>query len=268
VVRDRQLRATLWAEVPPPASTPPPQPGAPGAAPSRRAGAVHDLLDEVDVAIVVSRQEPWQLAALQAALAADLSRGWSGGVLVLLDGAAPATVRAARATLGDHHALARRTVLTAPRRLGTAAAADLLLDEATGEYVALLDAATRPAPGTLRRLTLALEDDHDALWAAPAAPGVAVLRRRAALDLGGFDPTLRGSAAVADLARRAAVDGRRLLTVAGAATHRDLPPGTGPARRPRFAPARRTAQRRPWSGDALARWLPRARRAIRRDDLA
>jgi GT2 family glycosyltransferase len=240
-------------------------------APSRRAGAVHDLLDEVDVAVVVARQAPWQLAALHAALAADLSAGWCGGALVFVDAGVPQTARAARETLGDHHRLARRTLLHAPRRLGTAAAADLLLDEATGEYAALLDAATRPAPGTLRRLTDALERDHDALWAAPPTPGVAVLRRRAFLDLGGFDPELRGAAAVQDLARRATVEGWNLLTAADAAAHRDGRPHTESRRR--FATAHRStrpsaAQGRPWSGTALAQWLPRARRGVRREDLA
>jgi len=238
-----------------------------GPAPSRRAGAAYDLLDLVDVAVVVTRQAAWQLAALQAALAADLSRGWCGGALVLVDAAPPATARAARATLADHHALARRTVLTAPRRLGTAGAADVLLDEATGEYVALLDAATRPAPGALRRLADALERDREALWAAPATPGVAVLHRRAFLALGGFDPRLRGAAAVQDLARRATVAGRRLLTVAEAAAHRDGRTG-GAARRPWRGRAGAATGHPSWSGDALARWLPDARRAIRRDDLA
>jgi hypothetical protein len=240
--------------------------------PSRRPGAAHDLLDELDVAVVVSRQAPWQLAALHAALAADLSPGWRGGALVFVDGAAAPLARAARDTLGDHHRLARRTLLLAPRRLGTAAAADLALDEATGEYVALLDAATCPAPGTLRRLTVALERDHDALWAAPPAPGIAVLRRRGFLDLGGFDPELRGAAAVQDLERRATIEGWHLLCIADAAAHRDGRGrhGGGASRRPRLAAGNRAslAQRRPWSGNALARWLPRARRAVRREDLA
>src|SRR5690348_4322478 len=122
---------------PPPSPAPPPSPFSPpprtqAMAASRRPGAAHDLLDELDVAVIVARQEPWQLAALQAALAVDLSRGWCGGALVFVDGASPATARAARATLADHHALARRTILTAPRRLGTAAGANLALAEATG----------------------------------------------------------------------------------------------------------------------------------------
>jgi glycosyltransferase involved in cell wall biosynthesis len=228
---------------------------------------VHDLLDAVDVAIVVSRQAPWQLAALQAALAADLSREWSGGALVVDDAAPASTTRAARATLADHHPRARRTILTTPRRLGTAAAANLALDEATGAYVALVDAATRPAPGTLRRLTEALEADHDALWAATTTPGLAVIRRRGFLDLGGFDPELRGGDAVRDLARRATIHGWRLLTVADACAHRDGRPAGGAQRRPRWARAT-PPQRRPWSGNALALWLPRARRGVRRDDLA
>lgn len=235
---------------------------------SRRAGAVHDLLDAVDVAVLVSRQAPWQLAALQAALSADLSRGWSGGALVVDDAAPATTARAARATLGDHHPVARRTVLTLPRRLGRSAAANLALDEATGEYVALLDAATRPAPGTLRRLTEALEADHDALWAATPTPGFAVLRRRGFLDLGGFDPELRGGAAVRDLARRATIEGWRLLTVVDAAAHRDGRPDGGAARRFRRVDGGAAARRRPWSGNALALWLPRARRGVRREDLA
>jgi GT2 family glycosyltransferase len=231
--------------------------------PSRRAGAAHDLLDAVDVAIVVSRQAPWQLAALQTALQTDLSRAWAGGALVVDDAAPASTRRAARATLADHHPVARRTILTLPRRLGTAAAANLAIGEATGAYVALLDAATRPAPGTLRRLTVALEADHDALWAATTTPGFAVIRRVGFLDLGGFDPALRGGAAVADLARRATIDGWRLLTVTDARAHRD---GGGRSRRLRRTAS--AAQRRPWSGAALALWLPRARRGVRRDDLA
>lgn len=250
----------------------PPQPAAPTAdaprfASSRAPGAVHDLLDEVDVAIVVARQQPWQLAALQAALAADLSRGWHGGALVFLDGAPHQTARAARTTLADHHPLARRTILTAPRRIGTGAAANLALDEATGEYVALLDAATRPEPGTLKALTSCLERDHDALWAAPVTPGVAVMRRRGFLDLGGFDPELRGSEAVHDLARRASIEGWNLLTVTNAHAHRDHRSRIGRAtRRPRVGT--RHELRRPWSGNALQRWLPRARLAVRRDDLS
>lgn len=233
---------------------------------SRRAGADHDLLDLLDVAVVVSRQAPWQLAALHAALAADLSREWSGGVLVVDDAAAAATMRAARATLADHHLRARRTVLTLPRRLGTAAAADLAMDEATGVHVALIDAATRPDPGTLRALTEALEADHDALWAAPPTAGLAVFRRRGFLDLGGFDPELRGGAAVADLARRATIEGWRLLTVLDAGAHRDGRTDHGASRRfrPRGAAA---PHQRPWSGNALALWLPRVRRSVVREDL-
>jgi hypothetical protein len=235
---------------------------------SRRPGAVHDLLDEVDVALVVARQPPWQFATLQAALTADLSPEWCGGVYVVDDGAAPASAQAARTTLADHHPLARRTILTLPRRLGTAGAANLAFAEATGEYVALLDAATRPAPGTLRRLTVALEADHDALWAATTTPGCAVLRRRGFLDLGGFDPDLRGAIAVGELARRARIEGWNLLSVEDAHADRDARPLTGRPR-PRWASRpSAAAQARPWSGGALALWLPRARRTARRDDLA
>lgn len=252
----------------------PPQPSAPAGDPaqmaqSRRAGAVHDLLDVVDVAIVVSRQEPWQLAALQAALAADLTSGWHGGAFVFVDAAPVQTARAARATLRDHHRLARRTILTAPRRIGNGAAANLALDEATGEYVALIDAATRPAPGALKALTSCLERDHDALWAAPQTPGIAILRRHGFLDLGGFDPALRGSDALRDLARRASIEGWNLLTVTNARAHRDHRARVGRAtRRPRalFGPTR-SELKRPWSGNALRTWLPRARLAIHRDDL-
>lgn len=244
-----------------------PQPHlATGLRPSRRAGAAHDLLDVLDVAVVVSRQAQWQLAALQSALAADLSREWCGGVVVVDDGASASAGRAARATLADHHPRARRTILTLPRRLGTAAAADLALAEATGLYVALIDAATRPSPGTLRALTEALEADHDALWAATPTAGLAVMRRLAFLDLGGFDPELRGGAAVRDLARRATIEGWRLLVVPGAHAHRDRRPDHGATRR--FRRPAEPPHRRPWSGNALALWLPRARRAAVRDDLA
>ena len=228
-----------------------------------------ELLDELDVAVLVGSQPPWQLAALQAALAADLGPGWRGGALVLDDAAPPATARAAREALAAHHPLARRTLLRLPRRRGTAAAANLALDELTGEYVALLQAGTRPAPGTLALLTGALHEDPAALWASPPVAGLAVVRRAAVLALGGFDPHLRGADAIADCAARAAADGWRVLVLAEAAVHRDAAPAAPGAgtQRLRGGVGRRRAARRPWSAAALAAWLPAARRAATRVDL-
>jgi hypothetical protein len=154
-------------------------------------------------------------------------------------------------------------VLTLPRRTGTAGSADLALAEATGEYVGLLDGGTRPGPGALATLTATLDASDDALWAATTAPGLAVLRRAAFLELGGFDPARRGADAVADAARRARAGGWSLLTVAGAPAHRDAAPVRPPRRHlTRHAPAARA-----WDGPALADWLSRARRAAVRVDL-
>jgi Glycosyl transferase family 2 len=233
------------------------------AAPSGR-DAVEPLLDELDVAVLVARQLPWQLAALHAALDADLGPRWRGGALVVDDAAPRAVADAARHALAIHHPLARRTVLRLPHRQGVAAAANLALDELTGEYVALLHAATRPAPGTLGLLTEALDDDPAALWAAPAVPGLAVVRRAALLALGGFDPALRGGEAVADAAARAAAESFRLLVLAEAAAHREAGAPARPRSRRHFP---RHAPRRPWSAAALAEWLPRARWPAERVDL-
>jgi cellulose synthase/poly-beta-1,6-N-acetylglucosamine synthase-like glycosyltransferase len=224
----------------------------------------HWLLADLDVAVVVGRRPPWQLAALQAALAADLGPRWTGGALLIEDGPSRAGARIAREALGVHHPLARRTVLTLPRRLGLAGAANLALSELTGEYVALADGGTRPGPGALSLLVRTLHDDPAALWAAPAAPGLAVLRRVAFLRLGGFDPARRGADAIADAVRRARDAGLRLLVVADAPAHRDDAPARPARRRPR-RPA--PAAGRAWSAAALDAWLPRVRRAATRVDL-
>jgi hypothetical protein len=241
---------------------PPPHRSKPQTSPA--APPVDDLLDELDVAVHVTRQAPWQLAALQAALAADLGRDWRGAALLVEDGATRAGARAAREALAIHHPLARRTVLTLSHRTGAAGAANLALAEATGEYMALLDGGTRPGPGALTALTFALHADPGALWAAPVAPGLAVLRRAAFLELGGFDPVRRGAEAVADAARRAREAGWRLAVVPDAPAHRDAADAAprGRFRRPATTPANRT-----WSGPALAAWLPRARRGAVRVDL-
>jgi cellulose synthase/poly-beta-1,6-N-acetylglucosamine synthase-like glycosyltransferase len=224
----------------------------------------HALLSDLDVAVIVGRQPPWQLAALQAALAADLGPHWTGGALLVEDGATRAGARIAREALGVHHPLARRTVLTLPRRTGVAGAANLAVAEMTGEYVALADGGTRPGPGALSLLVRRLHDDPAALWAAPAAPGLAVLRRAAFLELGGFDPGRRGSDAIADAARRARAAGRRLLVVADAPAHRDAGRTRPARRRRRTAPAADGT----WSAAALDAWLLRARRAAARVDLS
>jgi GT2 family glycosyltransferase len=227
-----------------------------------------DLLDELDVAILLGNQAPWQLAALQAALAADLGPRWRGGALVVDDAAGPATARAAEEALASHHPLARRTVLRLHHRRGTAAAVNLALDELTAEYVALAQAGTRPEPGSLGMLVETLDEDPAALWAAPPVAGLAVVRRAAVLEIGGFDPTLRGHDAVADCAARATAAGRRTLVLPEATVHRDPGGVAANAHRMRGSLARRRAARRPWSAAALATWLPQARLSAERVDLA
>jgi GT2 family glycosyltransferase len=184
---------------------------------------------------------------------------------VVEDAAPVRTAEAARAALAAHHALARRTVLTLRRRLGPTGAFDLAVAEGTGEYVALVDVATRPAPGTLGTLLDELHEHPEALWAAAPAPGCAVVRRGPFLELGGFDPGLRDGEALRDVAARARAAGWKLLTVPDARVRREAP--AAPAPRP---PLRRRAagpSRRPWSGAALAAWLPRVRRTAQRADL-
>jgi hypothetical protein len=238
----------------------------PARAGTARPARAHQLLDELDVAVLVPAGAPWHPAALHAAVATDLGADWCGGAIVVAAGAPAPRARAAYEALAGHHLLARRTVLRLPRHHGIAAAANLALDEATGEYVALLHGSTRPAPGTLSVLTEVLDDDPAALWVTPTAPGLAVVRRAAVLALGGFDPALRGGEAVADLVARGERDAWRVLVIPEAAVEIAARP---PARRPPAAVRRRLprAARRPWSAAALEAWLPRARRAAVRVDL-
>ncbi|HEU4974448.1 MAG TPA: hypothetical protein VFT50_05120 [Baekduia sp.] len=224
----------------------------------------HAVLDDLDVVVVAGPGAPWQLAALHAAVEADLGAGWRGGVYVVQDGVGERPARDARRALAAHHPLARRTLLALPRRLGATAAMDLGLDEATGEWAALLDVATRPGLGTLGTLLDELHEHPGALWAAAPVPGCAVVRRRAFLEIGAFDPALRDGQAVRDAAARAGTAGWELRTAADARARRELAGGAQRTARLRRPPG---PTRRPWSRAALEAWLPRARRAAVRVDL-
>ncbi|MBI5106686.1 MAG: glycosyltransferase [Solirubrobacterales bacterium] len=220
-----------------------------------------DALHDLDVVLPVRREAPWLLATHAAALATALPRRWHGGAIVVCDGARPATARAAHDALAAHHAVAHRTLLRVPRGIGAAGAADLGLAEATGELVALFDARTRPEPHALELLVTALDADEGTLWAAPPAPGAAVVRREAFLALGAFDPRLPARDAIRDAADRARREGWRLAVVPEAAFR-----VTAGARRagPRFA--RRPPGR--WDGASLERWLLAHRRHAVREDVA
>ena len=165
-------------------------------------------LDDVDLVLLVHREDPALLARHHAAVAAATGPDWRGRALLVENAPAPATSAAARAELAARYPAADRRVLTAPRNLGFARAMDLALDACRGRYVALVNSDGEPDPGMLRRLADVLDAEPRAVWAAPAVhgpgegdeppgppfpaddlPGTALLVRRAEfLAAGGFDP--------------------------------------------------------------------------------
>jgi GT2 family glycosyltransferase len=244
-------------------------------------------LDDLDVVFLAWREAPAILARHHAAVAAALPSGWRGSA-VLVENASPAqTSAAARDLLSRSYPSARRVVLRLTRNHGFGRAMNLALAECEGEYAALVNSDGRPEPGMFARLVAALEDDRDAVWAAPAVhepdgagarrgdgveaveelPGTAlVMRRHAFLASGGFDPLFFFYSEDFDASRRIRDSGGRLLRVPGVAFHhgRDARSPRGQALREFLyavgdqlrvhvhAPSRRDALRR------IARSRPRA----------
>ena len=165
-------------------------------------------LDDVDVVFLVWREAPELLARHHAAVSAATGAGWRGRALLVENAAPPATSSAAREQMRRCYPQADRRVLRSPRNLGFAAAMNLAVDACTGRYVALLNSDGRPAPDLLRVLATALDEEPDAVWAAPAIHGpgeddhpdgephddeelsgtALLVRRDAFLAAGGFDP--------------------------------------------------------------------------------
>ena len=163
--------------------------------------------DDLDVVFLVWREAPEVLARHHAAVAAALPAGWRGSA-VLVENASPlVTSTAARELLARGYPSARRVVLRLPRNRGFGQAMNLALAECEGEFAALVNSDGRPDADMFAELVAGLEAHPDAVWAAPAVhgpgeadddgatrsveelPGTAlVLRRRAFLALGGFDP--------------------------------------------------------------------------------
>ncbi|WNV74055.1 glycosyltransferase [Geodermatophilus sp. DSM 44513] len=189
-------------------------------------------LDDVDVVLLAWREPPELLERQHAALAAALGPEWRGRVVLVDNGATPATSAAARAQLARHRH-ARVTVLRSRRNLGFARAVDLGLDACDGRYAALVNSDGRPDPDVLRVLAAALDADPAAVAAAPgvhgagedsppAGPthpveelsGTALLLRRAEfLAAGGFDPLYFFYNEDADASRRLRAAGHVLLRV-------------------------------------------------------
>ncbi len=206
-------------------------PARPAPAPSGSAAAVD--LDRLDLAFLAWREAPRMLAGLHAACVAALPATWRGTALVAENAAPPATSRAARELVAASYPAAERVALRLPRNMGYARAMNLALAELDGDYVALLNSDGRPEPGMFERLVGALEDAPGALWAAPAVHGpgeecqppgppyredrlagtALVIRRRAFLALGGFDPLYWFYSEDYDASARVREAGHELLRV-------------------------------------------------------
>ncbi len=190
-------------------------------------------LDDVDVVFLVWREAPELLAQHHEAVSAATGPDWRGRALLVENGAQPATSSAAREAVRRCYPHADRRVLRSPRNLGFAAAMDLAVDACSGRYVALLNSDGRPAPDMLRVLATALDEEPDAVWAAPAVHGpgeedhpsgepyddeelggtALLLRRAAFLGAGGFDPAYWFYNEDREASRRLRRLGRRLLRV-------------------------------------------------------
>ena len=244
-------------------------------------------LDHLDVVFLAWREGPAVLARHHAAVAASLPGGWRGSAVLVENASPAATTAAAREQLVRSHPSARRVVVRLRRNQGFGRAMNLALAACEGEYAALVNSDGRPEPGMFAALVAALAAHPDAVWAAPAVhgpgeeggdpaagvsrvdelPGTAlVMRRRAFLALGGFDPLFFFYAEDYDASKRIRDAGGALLRVPSAAFHhgKDARSSRGRALREFWyavgdqlrvhvhAPARRQAARR------IARSRPRA----------
>ena len=193
-------------------------------------------LDDLDVVFLAWREKPAMLAAHHAAVAAALPGDWRGSAVLVENAAPPTTSRAARELVASSYPGARRVVLRLPGNHGFGRAMNLALSECRGSYAALVNSDGRPGPEMFATLVAALEARPDAVWAAPsvhgpgeeehgagppsaveALPGTAiVVRRRAFLDAGGFDPLFFFYHEDFDASRRLRTAGATLLRVPGA----------------------------------------------------
>ena len=194
--------------------------------------------DDLDVVFLAWREAPDALDRHHAAVAAALGADWSGAAVLVENAAPPETSAAARAALKRHYPSARRVVLRLGRNQGFGRAMNLGLAECTGRYAALVNSDGRPGPAMFARLVAALEDDPQAVWAAPAVHGpgeeggsgaveavdelagtALVIRREAFMATGGFDPLFFFYGEDYDASRRIRKAGARLLRVPDATFH-------------------------------------------------
>ena len=196
-------------------------------------------LDDLDVVFLAWRETPTMLARHHAAVAAALPEDWRGSAVLVENCAPPATSRAARDLVVSSYRAARRVVLRLPRNYGFGRAMNLALWECRGAYAALVNSDGRPSPEMFATLVAALEAHPGAVWAAPSVhgpdeehhdagppsaveelPGTAiVVRRRAFLDAGGFDPLFFFYHEDFDASRRLRAVGATLLRVPDARFH-------------------------------------------------
>ena len=197
----------------------------------------HADLAGLDVVFLVWREDPEILARHHAAVAAALPEGWHGSAVLIENASPPATSAAARALVVRSYPNARRVALRLRRNQGFGRAMNLALAECEGEYAALVNSDGQPDPGMFAALVAALEDDLRAVWAAPAIDGpgeggdgtgrephavtelagtALVIRRRAFLEHGGFDPLFFFYGEDFDASRRLRAAGATLLRVPGA----------------------------------------------------
>ena len=253
-------------------------------------------LTGLDVVFLAWREDPVVLARHHAAVSAALPGGWGGAAVLVENASPPATSAAARDLLVSSYPGARRVALRMRRNQGFGRSMNLALAECEGEYAALVNSDGQPDPRMFAALVAALEDHPDAVWAAPAIHGpdeaggggnaeaepvdelagtAVVMRRRAFLELGGFDPLFFFYGEDFDASRRLRDAGVLLLRVPAVGFHhgKDARSSRGQALREFWyavgdqlivhvhAPSRREAVRR------IARSRPRslAEKAAGRD---
>lgn len=195
-------------------------------------------LDDLDVVFLAWREAPAILVRHHAAVAAALPEGWLGSAVLVENASPPATSATARDRLVSSYPSARRVLVRLKRNQGFGRAMNLALGACTGEYAALVNSDGRPDPDMFAELVAALEEHPDAVWAAPAVHGpgeesaegevravdelsgtALVMRRRAFLALGGFDPLFFFYGEDYDASRRLRAAGAQLLRVPEAGFH-------------------------------------------------
>lgn len=181
-------------------------------------------LTDLDLVMLVHACAPRKVAASARGLGTAMGQGWSGRLVLVENGARPATAAAAREAIAASFPAAEQTLVACRRNLGFAAGINLGVRECRRRFVGFFNPDGALQPNTPSALVRTLEADAAALAAGPGGPperdwlpGTAlVVRREAYLELGGFDPLFFMYFEDVDFSRRARAAGWKLLGVPAA----------------------------------------------------